>query len=102
MQPRKVCGVCVSLNTEEIRQRRSLTFTLAEIFQTLRRSRCHIIYNKLRPTNIDVTALAIAFAAGGDCKLVKTTPLLTIDEESGRVRISSCNSNRLCVASLKQ
>lgn len=32
------------------------------------------------PTNVDVTAVAIAFAAGGACKTVKTTPLLTIDE----------------------
>jgi uncharacterized protein with GYD domain len=32
------------------------------------------------PTNVDVTAIAIAFAAGGACKSVKTTPLLTIDE----------------------
>jgi uncharacterized protein with GYD domain len=32
------------------------------------------------PTNVDVTAIAIAFAAGGTCKSVKTTPLLTIDE----------------------
>ena len=32
------------------------------------------------PTNADVTALAMAFAAGGTCKSVKTTPLLTIAE----------------------
>jgi uncharacterized protein with GYD domain len=32
------------------------------------------------PTNVDVTALAMAFAAGGACKSVKTTPLLTIGE----------------------
>jgi uncharacterized protein with GYD domain len=32
------------------------------------------------PTNVDVTAIAMAFAAGGACKSVKTTPLLTIDE----------------------
>src|ERR687884_16047 len=32
------------------------------------------------PTNVDVTAVAMAFAAGGACKSVKTTPLLTIDE----------------------
>ena len=32
------------------------------------------------PTNVDVTALAIAFAAGGTCKSVKTTPLLTITD----------------------
>src|SRR5271166_5034144 len=32
------------------------------------------------PTNVDVTAIAIAFAAGGACKSVRTTPLLTIDE----------------------
>src|SRR5258708_233036 len=32
------------------------------------------------PTNVDVTAIAMAFAAGGACKSVKTTPLLTIYE----------------------
>jgi uncharacterized protein with GYD domain len=32
------------------------------------------------PTNVDVTAIAMAFAAGGACKSIKTTPLLTIDE----------------------
>ena len=32
------------------------------------------------PTNVDATAIAMAFAAGGACKSVKTTPLLTIDE----------------------
>jgi uncharacterized protein with GYD domain len=31
------------------------------------------------PSNVDVTAIAIAFAAGGACKSVRTTPLLTID-----------------------
>ena len=32
------------------------------------------------PTNVDMTAIAMAFAAGGACKSVKTTPLLTIEE----------------------
>ena len=32
------------------------------------------------PTNVDVTAISMVFAAGGACKSVKTTPLLTIDE----------------------
>ena len=32
------------------------------------------------PSNVDAGAIAIAFAAGGACKSVKTTPLLTIDE----------------------
>jgi uncharacterized protein with GYD domain len=31
-------------------------------------------------SNVDAGAIAIAFAAGGACKGVKTTPLLTIDE----------------------
>jgi hypothetical protein len=31
-------------------------------------------------SNVDAGAIAIAFAAGGACKAVKTTPLLTIDE----------------------
>jgi uncharacterized protein with GYD domain len=32
------------------------------------------------PSNVDVTAIAMAFAAGGACRSVKTTPLLTLDE----------------------
>ncbi len=32
------------------------------------------------PTNVDASAIAMAFAAGGACKAVKTTPLLTVDE----------------------
>ncbi len=30
------------------------------------------------PTNVDAGAIAMAFAAGGACKSVKTTPLLTV------------------------
>src|SRR5258708_32867948 len=32
------------------------------------------------PSNVDASAIAIAFAAGGACKAVKTTPLLTVEE----------------------
>ena len=32
------------------------------------------------PTNVDAGAIAMAFAAGGACKAVKTTPLLTVEE----------------------
>jgi hypothetical protein len=32
------------------------------------------------PSNVDAGAIAIAFAAGGACKAVKTTPLLTVEE----------------------
>ena len=32
------------------------------------------------PSNVDVSAIAMAYAAGGACKSVKTTPLLTWDE----------------------
>jgi uncharacterized protein with GYD domain len=32
------------------------------------------------PSNVDASAIAIAFAAGGACKAVKTTPLLSIEE----------------------
>lgn len=32
------------------------------------------------PTNVDASAIAMAFAAGGACKTVKTTPLLTVEE----------------------
>ncbi|HYM12622.1 MAG TPA: GYD domain-containing protein [Bryobacterales bacterium] len=32
------------------------------------------------PSNVEAAAIAIAFAAGGACKAVKTTPLLSIEE----------------------
>jgi uncharacterized protein with GYD domain len=32
------------------------------------------------PTNVDASAIAMAFAGGGGCKSVKTTPLLTVTE----------------------
>lgn len=41
------------------------------------------------PTNVDATAIAMAFAAGGACKSVKTTPLLTIEEGVEAMRKAS-------------
>jgi uncharacterized protein with GYD domain len=32
------------------------------------------------PDNVSAAAIALAFGAGGTCKSVKTTPLLTVDE----------------------
>ena len=32
------------------------------------------------PSSVDAAAIAIAFAAGGACKSVQTTPLLTVEE----------------------
>ncbi|MFZ3216586.1 MAG: GYD domain-containing protein [Candidatus Acidiferrales bacterium] len=32
------------------------------------------------PTNVDAAAIAIAVAAGGSCKAIKTTPLLSTEE----------------------
>jgi uncharacterized protein with GYD domain len=32
------------------------------------------------PTNVDAAALALAAAAGGSCKAIKTTPLLSVEE----------------------
>lgn len=32
------------------------------------------------PSNVEAAAIAMAFAAGGACKTVKTTPLLTAEE----------------------
>jgi uncharacterized protein with GYD domain len=32
------------------------------------------------PSNVDAGAIGIAFASGGACKAVKTTPLLTAEE----------------------
>jgi len=33
------------------------------------------------PTNVDASAIAMAFAAGGACKAVKTTPLISTAED---------------------
>ena len=32
------------------------------------------------PSNVDAGAIGIAFASGGACKAIKTTPLLTAEE----------------------
>jgi len=32
------------------------------------------------PTNVEAAAIAVAFAAGGACKAIKTTPLMTAAE----------------------
>lgn len=32
------------------------------------------------PSNVEAAAIAMAFAAGGACKAVKTTPLLSVEE----------------------
>jgi len=38
------------------------------------------------PTNTDAAALAIAAAAGGSCRTVKTTPLLTSEEALAAIK----------------
>ncbi|MDE3201896.1 MAG: GYD domain-containing protein [Acidobacteriota bacterium] len=41
------------------------------------------------PDNISATALSIALGAGGACKAIKTTPLLTIAEAIAAMKMSS-------------
>jgi|SRR6266478_8609737 uncharacterized protein with GYD domain len=50
------------------------------------------------PTNVDATAIAIAFAAGGACKTVKTTPLLTIDEAIEAMKKAAASGYRPATA----
>ena len=60
------------------------------------------------PGNVNAVAIAIAFAAGGSVKNVKTTPLLSAEEgvEALRkvrdVRLSACNNCRGRSACLDQ
>jgi uncharacterized protein with GYD domain len=41
------------------------------------------------PTSVDAAAIAIAAAAGGSCKAVKTTPLLTAEETVEAIKKAS-------------
>ena len=41
------------------------------------------------PTSVDAAAIAIAFAAGGSCKAIKTTPLLTAEETVEAIKKAS-------------
>jgi uncharacterized protein with GYD domain len=38
------------------------------------------------PSNVDAAAIAIAVAAGGSCKAIKTTPLLSTEEALEAIR----------------
>src|ERR1700680_1867124 len=46
------------------------------------------------PTSVDAAAIAIAFAAGGSCKAVKTTPLLTAAEAVEAMKKASNNGSQ--------
>jgi uncharacterized protein with GYD domain len=46
------------------------------------------------PTSVDAAAIAIAAAAGGSCKAVKTTPLLTAEETLEAVKKASTTGYR--------
>jgi uncharacterized protein with GYD domain len=41
------------------------------------------------PTSVDAAAIAIAAAAGGSCKAIKTTPLLTAEETVEAIKKAS-------------
>jgi len=51
------------------------------------------------PTSVDAAALAIAAAAGGSCKAVKTTPLLTAEEAVEAARKASASGYKPVTAS---
>lgn len=50
------------------------------------------------PTNVDAAAIAVAFAAGGACKTVKTTPLLTAEEAVQALKKAATTGYRAATA----
>lgn len=50
------------------------------------------------PSNVDAGAIAMAFAAGGACKAVKTTPLLTAAEAVEAMKKASSSGYRAATA----
>ena len=50
------------------------------------------------PTNVDAGAIAMAFAAGGACKAVKTTPLLTTEEAVEAMKKAAVTGYRAATA----
>jgi uncharacterized protein with GYD domain len=50
------------------------------------------------PTNVDAGAIAMAFAAGGACKAVKTTPLLSVAEGVEAMKKASAAGYRSATA----
>ena len=50
------------------------------------------------PSNVDAGAIAMAFAAGGACKAVKTTPLLTAEEAVEAMKKASNSGYRAATA----
>jgi uncharacterized protein with GYD domain len=51
------------------------------------------------PDNVSAAAIAMAFAAGGACKAVKTTPLLTTAEALEAMKKASTSGYRAATAS---
>jgi uncharacterized protein with GYD domain len=51
------------------------------------------------PTSVDAAALAIAAAAGGSCKSIKTTPLLTAEETVEALKRASATGYKPVAAS---
>ena len=50
------------------------------------------------PDNVNAAAMAMAFAAGGACKAIKTTPLLTIAEGVEAMKKASTTGYRAATA----
>jgi uncharacterized protein with GYD domain len=50
------------------------------------------------PDNVSAAAIAMAFAAGGSCKAVKTTPLITIAEAVEAMKKASTSGYRAATA----
>ena len=51
------------------------------------------------PSNVDAAAIALAVAAGGSCKAVKTTPLLSTEEALEAIKRASSSGYKPIAAS---
>ncbi len=50
------------------------------------------------PSNVEAAAIAMAFAAGGACKAVKTTPLLSVEEAVEAMKEAQTTGHRPATA----
>ncbi len=53
------------------------------------------------PSNVEAAAIAMAFAAGGACKAVKTTPLLSIEEAVEAMKKAAGSGYRAATAAAR-
>lgn len=59
---------------------------------------CDVVLLTEMPDNVAAAAIAIAFAAGGFCKTVKTTPLMTVAESVDALKKAGASGYRSATA----